>query len=122
MSQLFVGCVKRTFLTIFVAAAASASAADVPKAILDAEQVRIAAIPNAFNKALPGFATDGNGGGSGGVIAPVGYALTNFPVAQPAGTHMKCGMADDRVYDAVIVGIDPTGDVALIKLLGRDDF
>jgi serine protease Do len=29
---------------------------------------------------------------------------------------------DGKVYDAVIVGIDPTGDVALIKLLGRDDF
>src|SRR5262245_52206882 len=120
MSQLFVGCVKRTFLTIFVAAAASA--ADVPKAVLDAEQVRIAAIQKAVKTAVAVFANEGNGGGSGVVISPDGYALTNFHVAQPAGTHMKCGMADDRVYDAVIVGIDPTGDVALIKLLGRDDF
>ena len=35
---------------------------------------------------------------------------------------MKCSMNDGKLYDAVIVGIDPTGDVALIKLLGRDDF
>jgi serine protease Do len=35
---------------------------------------------------------------------------------------MQCGMADGRVYDAVLVGIDPTGDVALVKLFGRDDF
>ena len=35
---------------------------------------------------------------------------------------MKCGMADGKMYDAVIVGIDPVGDVALIKLFGRDDF
>ena len=35
---------------------------------------------------------------------------------------MKCSMPDGILYDAVIVGIDPTGDVALIKLLGRDDF
>jgi len=35
---------------------------------------------------------------------------------------MKCGMPDGKLYDAVIVGVDPTGDVALIKLLGRDDF
>ena len=35
---------------------------------------------------------------------------------------MKCGMNDGRLYDAVIVGLDPTGDIALIKLLGRDDF
>ena len=31
---------------------------------------------------------------------------------------MKCGMADGKLYDAVLVGIDPVGDVALIKLLG----
>ena len=30
--------------------------------------------------------------------------------------------SSDLLYDAVIVGIDPTGDVALIKLFGRDDF
>ncbi|KAE9852035.1 trypsin-like serine protease, partial [Escherichia coli] len=35
---------------------------------------------------------------------------------------LKCGMNDGKLYDAVIVGVDPTGDVALIKLLGRDDF
>jgi S1-C subfamily serine protease len=56
------------------------------------------------------------------VISPDGYALSNFHVTNEAGKAMKCGMADGRLYDAVIVGIDPTGDVALIKLLGRDDF
>ena len=35
---------------------------------------------------------------------------------------MKCSMPDGRLYDAVLVSIDPTGDVALIKLLGRKDF
>ncbi len=35
---------------------------------------------------------------------------------------MKCGMADGKLYDAVIVGLDPVGDVGLIKLFGRDDF
>ena len=68
------------------------------------------------------FAAGGQGGGSGVVISADGYALTNFHVAQPCGNAMKCGLADGRVYDAVIVGLDPTGDVALIKLLGRDDF
>ena len=64
----------------------------------------------------------GQGGGSGVVISADGYALTNFHVVHPCGNAMKCGMSDGRVYDAVIVGLDPTGDVALIKLLGRDDF
>ncbi|HWB00033.1 MAG TPA: trypsin-like peptidase domain-containing protein, partial [Pirellulales bacterium] len=35
---------------------------------------------------------------------------------------MKCGLANGQLHDAVIVGIDPVGDVALIKLFGRDDF
>ena len=35
---------------------------------------------------------------------------------------MKCGLSDGNTYDAVVVGVDPVGDVALIQLLGRDDF
>ena len=35
---------------------------------------------------------------------------------------MKCSLPDGVLYDAVIVGIDPVGDVAMIKLLGHDDF
>ncbi len=31
---------------------------------------------------------------------------------------MKCGMVDGRLYDAVIVGVDPTGDVALDQAAG----
>lgn len=96
--------------------------AEVPSAVLQAEQTRIAAIAKATKTAVAVFANEGNGGGSGVVISPDGYTLTNFHVAQPAGSYMRCGMADGRLYDAVIVGIDPTGDVALIKLLGRDDF
>jgi S1-C subfamily serine protease len=96
--------------------------ADAPQAVVDAEQKRIAAIAKATKTAVAVFANEGNGGGSGVVISPDGYTLTNFHVAQPAGAYMRCGMADGRLYDAVIVGIDPTGDVALIKLLGRDDF
>jgi serine protease Do len=99
-----------------------AALADVPQAVLDAQQARIAAIQKATKTAVAVFANEGNGGGSGVVISPDGYALTNFHVVQPAGTYMKCGMADGRLYDAVLVGIDPTGDVSVIKLLGRDDF
>ena len=68
------------------------------------------------------FVPSGQGGGSGVVISPDGFALTNFHVALPCGNYMQCGMADGKVYDAVLVGLDPTGDVALIKLFGRDDF
>ena len=56
------------------------------------------------------------------MISPEGYALTNFHVTSPAGTFMRCGLSDGRVYDAVLVGLDPVGDLAMIRLLGRDDF
>lgn len=65
---------------------------------------------------------DGAGGGSGVLISADGYAISNYHVTSGSGDFMKCGLNDGKVYDAVIVGIDPTGDVALIKLLGRDDF
>jgi serine protease Do len=100
----------------------ASGADDVPEAVLRAEQQRIAVIERAQRAAVSVFSTDGKGGGSGVVVTPDGYALTNFHVVQPCGNHMKCGMSDGQVYDAVLVGLDPTGDVALIKLLGRDDF
>ena len=75
-------------------------------------------MPSAVSIYVPG----GAGGGSGVVISPDGFALTNFHVSSPAGTYMRCSMSDGNVYDAVLVGIDPVGDLAMIRLLGRDDF
>ena len=97
-------------------------AQDVPEAVLKAEQQRIEAVQRATKSAVAVFTADGNGGGSGVVISPDGYALTNFHVVAPVGDYMQCGMADGQLYDAVLVAIDPTGDVAMIKLFGRDDF
>ena len=99
-----------------------AAAIDVPDAVLQAEQQRMDAIARAIPPTVSIFANEGQAGGSGVVISPDGYALSNFHVTKPAGDYMKCAMADGQLYDAVIVGIDPTGDVSLIKLLGRDDF
>ena len=84
----------------------------------EAERIEVVARASASAIAVMG----GGGGGSGVVISADGYALSNFHVTQAAGTALKCGMPDGKLYDAVIVGIDPTGDVALIKLFGRDDF
>ncbi len=99
-----------------------AVSAEVHQAVLEAEARRIAVIQRAKEPVLAIFSASGAGGGSGVVISPDGYALTNFHVAKPCGSAMKCGMPDGRLYDAVIVGYDPTGDVALIRLFGRDDF
>lgn len=107
-------------LATFVISSISASELD---AVLKAEQQRIDAVAKASASTISVFA-GAAGGGSGVIISPDGYAVTNFHVADPAGNFMKCSMPEDggKVYDAVIVGADPVGDVAVIKLLGRDDF
>jgi len=88
--------------------------------VLEAEQARVAVVARASQASIAIFADQG--GGSGVLVSPDGYALTNFHVVQPAGLAMRCGLSDGKLYDAIVVGLDPTGDVALIKLVGRDDF
>ena len=105
-----------------ILAVAGSVRGDVPEEVLQAQQERIDAIARAKAAAVSVFARGGAGGGSGVVISPDGYALTNYHVVKPAGNFMKCSMPDDVLYDAVVVGIDPVGDVALIKLFGREDF
>ena len=114
---------KRACLAFAILTAIARPALAAPSvAVLDAEARRIAMMHRAKDCVVAVFAANGQGGGSGAVISPDGYALSNFHVVLPCGKAMQCGMADGKVYDAVIVGIDPTGDVALIKLFGRDDF
>jgi S1-C subfamily serine protease len=93
----------------------------VDRPVLDAQRERVEAIRRASAAAVSIFAGDA-GGGSGVLVSRDGYAVTNFHVVQPAGPALRCGLSDGRLYDAVLVGIDPTGDLALVKLLGRDDF
>ncbi len=94
-------------------------AADLVK---EAQQQRIAVMNRAAKATVAVFGPDGGGGGSGVLITSDGLALTNYHVTSACGDFMRCGLNDGKVYDAVIVGIDATGDVSLIKLLGRNDF
>jgi S1-C subfamily serine protease len=92
--------------------------ADGPDAaVLAAEAQRVETIKRLSRPTIAIFDSNGQGGGSGVIISTDGFALTNFHVAGPTGPAMKCGLADGRLVDAVLVGIDPGGDVALIKLI-----
>ncbi|MGC1272879.1 MAG: trypsin-like peptidase domain-containing protein [Planctomycetaceae bacterium] len=113
---------NRMILFAVAASAVGPICAAVPPDVLEAERSRVALVEKIAPTVVCIFGRDGGGGGSGVLISPDGFALTNFHVTSGAGDFMKCGLNDGRLYDAVIVGIDPTGDVALIKLLGRDDF
>ena len=89
--------------------------------LLKTESERVDVIRKIKPAVVAVFARGGKGGGSGVLIGDDGYALTNFHVVQPAGPTMQCGLANGVLYDAVLVGLDKVGDVALIKLLPKQD-
>src|SRR5579885_1837448 len=96
--------------------------ADGPDAkVVEAEKQRVAAVEKVRPAVVAVFDPGGQGGGSGVLISDDGYALTNFHVVEGAGPVMKCGLPDGVLYDAVLVGLDKVGDVALIKLLPKKD-
>lgn len=53
--------------------------------------------------------------GSGVIISPEGYIVTNNHVVQEA-TQITVTLNDKRVYEATIVGTDPSSDLALIRI------
>lgn len=109
-------------LSLGFAVLGDSPACAVDDAVLEAEAKRVEVVEKVAPTVVAIFGPGGGGGGSGVLITKDGYALTNFHVTQGAGDYMQCGLNDGKLYDAVVVGVDPTGDVAMIKLLGREDF
>ncbi|HEY8588411.1 MAG TPA: trypsin-like peptidase domain-containing protein, partial [Naasia sp.] len=66
----------------------------------------------------------GNGGGSGSgvILSEDGYVLTNTHVVTLDGSaadpEIRVTLADGRIFDATIVGLDPVVDLAVIQLEG----
>ncbi|HRP12089.1 MAG TPA: trypsin-like peptidase domain-containing protein [Terricaulis sp.] len=58
-----------------------------------------------------------DGAGSGVIISPDGYALTNHHVVREAG-RVEAVLHDGAVAKAEIVGADPDTDLALLRLSG----
>jgi Do/DeqQ family serine protease len=57
--------------------------------------------------------------GSGVLVSPNGYIVTNNHVAEKAG-ELGVTLQDGRTYTARLIGGDPTTDIALIKIEGED--
>ena len=55
------------------------------------------------------------GSGSGVIISPDGYIVTNNHVINGA-TSIEVTLNDKRSYEATVIGTDPTTDLALIKI------
>ncbi len=109
----------RTAVALVILMLAARGAPAQMPLVMKAEADRVAVIAKVKPTVVAIFARGGQGGGTGVLIDPEGYALTNFHVVQPTGPTMQCGLADGVLYDGVVVGIDKVGDVALIKLLPK---
>jgi serine protease Do len=59
------------------------------------------------------------GSGSGFVIDPAGYILTNYHVIEGVD-RVTITLGDGRTFRATVVGIDPALDVALLKIAARE--
>jgi serine protease Do len=60
-----------------------------------------------------------HGVGSGIIISPDGYIVTNGHVVDGA-TQMRVTMNDRRVFNAKLVGVDKLNDIAVIKIDAHD--
>jgi Do/DeqQ family serine protease len=58
-----------------------------------------------------------SGAGSGVIVSPDGYILTNNHVVDGA-EEIKIELNDRRILDAKVIGTDPLSDVAVIKIEG----
>ena len=93
------------------------------RALLDAYSEAVA---SAVERVAPAVAHVGvrhrkgrNGSGSGFLITPDGYLVTNSHVASGAEA-LEVTLPDGRVADAAIVGDDPDSDLAVLKVQADD--
>lgn len=89
------------------------------------EQRRVAALAEAAESVVCIFdSRQCEGGGSGVIIHPDGYGLTNFHVVESflETRNGFGGLRDGKLYPLRVLGIDPGGDVVMFKLSGRERF
>lgn len=72
--------------------------------------------PSVVSIHRPGFRGE-EGQGSGVIVDPEGYVVTNFHVVEGA-TELHVRLTDGRLLDAGVVGVDPATDVAVLKIDG----
>lgn len=87
---------------------------------LDAYSNAIVSVVDTVGPAVIGVASlESRGSGSGFVITPDGYALTNSHVVGGRTKLIATTRDGDRI-DARLIGDDPSTDIALIRLMSRD--
>ena len=100
-------------LALSIAALATPrSAVDTARRKVYPTLVNIAVVSRDFEG---GRAQRSMAGGSGVIISPDGYVLTNFHVAGHT-THITCTLADGEALDARVIADDPLSDLSVLKL------
>jgi serine protease Do len=73
-----------------------------------------------FGQPMPrGTPQPAHGEGSGFIVSPDGYILTNAHVVQGA-SQVTVKMTDRREYEAKVIGVDERTDVAVIKIEAKN--
>ncbi|MGI9516035.1 MAG: S1C family serine protease, partial [Pirellulaceae bacterium] len=90
--------------------------------VRDVEEARIRVVEKVVGSVIAIYGPSRQGGGSGVIIDPSGIALTNHHVIEGAGLHGFGGLDDGELYEWDLIGTDPGGDVAIIKMKGKDQF
>ena len=89
---------------------------DDPVALLDAFSQAVIRVADRVSPAVA-HVQRGRAGGSGVVIAPDGYILTNAHVVDDARA-VDISFADGASYRAPVIGADPATDLAVVRALG----
>lgn len=100
----------------------SASASPAPS-VRAKEALRVELVKRLSPSVASLFTKDNHvGGGSGVIIDPDGYGLTNFHVVAPMlpGRLGDVGLHDGKLREIEVLGIDPTGDVAMFRFTERE--
>ena len=61
------------------------------------------------------------GMGSGVIVSPDGYLITNNHVIEDAD-EIEVTTNDNRVFAADLIGTDPSSDIAVLKIIGSEPF
>jgi S1-C subfamily serine protease len=88
--------------------------AEYPDLTFAAESA-VRAVVNIENLRVGRWGNVGKAGGSGVIISDDGYIVTNNHVVENAAA-LRVKLNDNRLFDARLVGTDPSTDVAVIKI------
>ena len=110
--------------------ASAATATPTAQSVVIQDPENATAVTAAAAKAAPSVVTvyvtsgSGSGSGSGVVLSEDGYVLTNNHVvtldSATDSATVQVRTSDGTLYDATVVGTDPTSDLAVIRLQGAD--